>query len=270
MTKLPMSIKETSIFCQLSFLHICTLMRPEAWQGPGSKLDAENFYKIFLHHSLVFVRSWNIKTHYGQTNYSSKHLMIVSKYSTSQTPQKTNEISTSQKYIANFPFRETKDQVIFHFFSFKALCFRQNLLSIFRGLHFPWNIRRRYPNIGTKSDLIQCTVCWAVLGGHCLRFHIIAISALALRWMRDSPRTRCARRTTPIYTWREQAIIEWSRRVISIVACCHSAKLCALAARDFQSQHINKNYCFTNGFDDKGITISDRKPFMGLGAKSLQ
>ena len=116
MTKLPMSIKETSIFCQLSFLHICTLMRPEAWQGPGSKLDAENFYKIFLHHSLVFVRSWNIKTHYGQTNYSSKHLLIVSKYSTSQTPQKTNEISTSQKYIANFPFRETKDQVIFHFF----------------------------------------------------------------------------------------------------------------------------------------------------------
>ena len=31
--------------------------------------------------------------------------------------------------------------------------------------------------------------------------------------------------------------IEWSRRVIAIVACCHRAKLCAHAARDFQSQH---------------------------------
>ena len=40
-----------------------------------------------------------------------------------------------------------------------------------------------------------------------------------------------------IYTWREQAIIEWSRRVNSIVACCHSAKLCAHAARAFRSHH---------------------------------
>jgi len=39
-----------------------------------------------------------------------------------------------------------------------------------------------------------------------------------------------------IYTWREQAIIEWSRRVNSIVACCHNAKLCAHAAWDFWSQ----------------------------------
>ena len=38
------------------------------------------------------------------------------------------------------------------------------------------------------------------------------------------------------YMWREQAIIEWSRRVISIVACCQGAKLCAHAARDFRSQ----------------------------------
>ena len=37
--------------------------------------------------------------------------------------------------------------------------------------------------------------------------------------------------------WREQAIIEWSWHVNSIVACCHSAKLCAYAARDFRSQH---------------------------------
>ena len=28
-----------------------------------------------------------------------------------------------------------------------------------------------------------------------------------------------------------------NNRVISIVACCHGAKLCAHAARDFRSQH---------------------------------
>jgi len=39
------------------------------------------------------------------------------------------------------------------------------------------------------------------------------------------------------YMWREQAMIEWSWHVNSIVACCHSAKLCAHAARDFRSQH---------------------------------
>jgi len=33
-----------------------------------------------------------------------------------------------------------------------------------------------------------------------------------------------------MYTWHEQAIIEWSCRMISIVACCHSVKFCALAA----------------------------------------
>jgi len=42
----------------------------------------------------------------------------------------------------------------------------------------------------------------------------------------------CAKNSN-IYAWREQAIIEWSRRVISIVACCHGAKLCAHAARAF-------------------------------------
>ena len=42
--------------------------------------------------------------------------------------------------------------------------------------------------------------------------------------MRSSPRTECARRTTSIYIWREKAIVAWSRRMISVVACCHSAK----------------------------------------------
>jgi len=39
-----------------------------------------------------------------------------------------------------------------------------------------------------------------------------------------------------MYVWREQAIIEWSRCAISIVACCHSAKLYAFAAQAFWSQ----------------------------------
>ena len=46
----------------------------------------------------------------------------------------------------------------------------------------------------------------------------------------------CAKNNTHIYLWREQAIIEWLWHVISIVACRHSLKLCALAARAFRSQ----------------------------------
>jgi len=42
-----------------------------------------------------------------------------------------------------------------------------------------------------------------------------------------------------ICMWHEQAIIEWSRRVISIVACCRGAKLCAHAAQDVRSQHYH-------------------------------
>ena len=43
-----------------------------------------------------------------------------------------------------------------------------------------------------------------------------------------------------ICMWREQAIIEWSWHVNSIVVCCHSAKLRAYAARDFRSQQYYK------------------------------
>ena len=42
----------------------------------------------------------------------------------------------------------------------------------------------------------------------------------------------CAKKNT-IWKWCEQSIIEWSWQVNSIVACCHSAKLCALAVRAF-------------------------------------
>jgi len=33
--------------------------------------------------------------------------------------------------------------------------------------------------------------------------------------------------------WRKQAIVEWSCHVNSIVASCHSMKLCAYATRSF-------------------------------------
>jgi len=36
-----------------------------------------------------------------------------------------------------------------------------------------------------------------------------------------------------MYTWREQAILEWLQCMNSIVACCHSAKLCTHAAWAF-------------------------------------
>ena len=39
-----------------------------------------------------------------------------------------------------------------------------------------------------------------------------------------------------IYMWCKQAITEWSRHVISIVGCCHSAKLWAHVAWAFRSQ----------------------------------
>jgi len=69
----------------------------------------------------------------------------------------------------------------------------------------------------------------------------VATILLALRWMCDSPRTGCARRTTIyIYMWRKQAIIEWSRRVNSIVACYHGAKLCAHTTRGFSDRNTRK------------------------------
>ena len=59
---------------------------------------------------------------------------------------------------------------------------------------------------------------------------------LVLCWMCDSPRTVCTWRTTSIYVCRRQAEIEWAQRGISLVACCHSVKLCILAAWAFQLQ----------------------------------
>jgi len=68
----------------------------------------------------------------------------------------------------------------------------------------------------------------------------VATSPVVLRWLCDSPRTGCAWRIKPLYMKREQAIVREIASMISIVACCHGAKLCAHAARDFWSQHLTK------------------------------
>jgi len=47
----------------------------------------------------------------------------------------------------------------------------------------------------------------------------------------------CAKNNN-IYTWHEQAMMERLGRIISVVACCHSANLCAHAARPFRSQQL--------------------------------
>jgi len=92
-----------------------------------------------------------------------------------------------------------------------------------------------------KRTCDRCSSLWK--GGD-----VVWISRLPLRWMCDSPRTGCARRTTPIYKWREQAILEWFRRVISIAACCHSVKFYALPARAFRSQQC---HCSKESVDSK-------------------
>jgi len=79
---------------------------------------------------------------------------------------------------------------------------------------------------------------WIGLGRFLLFWcdYSVATTRLVLRWnARFTTNGMCPKNNT-IYRWHEQAIIEWSRCVNSIVACCHSAKLCAHAARAFRSQ----------------------------------
>ena len=83
-----------------------------------------------------------------------------------------------------------------------------------------------------QTEKRTCNRCGSLQNGG----DVIATSRLVLRWMHCSPRTECVRRTTPIYKRHEQAIIEWLWRMNSIVACCHSVKLCTHAARAFWSQ----------------------------------
>jgi len=64
----------------------------------------------------------------------------------------------------------------------------------------------------------------------------VATTLQMLRWnVRFTTNGMYTKKNTK-YAWREQAIIEWSRCVISVVVCCHSAKLCVLATWAFRSQ----------------------------------
>jgi len=68
-----------------------------------------------------------------------------------------------------------------------------------------------------------------------------------------------------ICMWPEQAIIESSRRrVISIVACCRGAKLCAHAAQDFRSQQYEAHLLIVYLlFSEKKVTkILWKKDFL--------
>ena len=71
---------------------------------------------------------------------------------------------------------------------------------------------------------------------------VVAASPVVLRWLCVSPRTGCAWEITPLYMWSEQAIVREIASMISIVACCHGAKLCAYAARDFRSHQCQAKF----------------------------
>jgi len=75
-----------------------------------------------------------------------------------------------------------------------------------------------------KSEMNVVSDEWSQMNLFLNSHGTVAASQSSWRWMRDAPQTGCARRITPIYQWREQAIIQWSRCLIFIVACCHSVK----------------------------------------------
>jgi len=79
-----------------------------------------------------------------------------------------------------------------------------------------------YKCVRSNTELVLYKGCWNLSGGVAL-----------IVWFTTNG--MCAKNKN-ICMWHEQAIIEWSRRVISIAACCHGAKFCAHAARDFRSQ----------------------------------
>jgi len=75
----------------------------------------------------------------------------------------------------------------------------------------------------------------------------------------------CAKNNN-MQTWRDQAIIEWFRRVIVIVACCHSAKPCAHAAQAFpiatQPNECEKCYCMIG---NNGLHLTFLKTSCSVG-----
>ena len=75
----------------------------------------------------------------------------------------------------------------------------------------------------------------------------VASSWLAWRWMCNLLQAGFVWRITPVCKWRYQAIIDWSWCVVCIAACCHSVKLCALAAQLSNRNRWNDDYLATKG-----------------------
>ena len=61
--------------------------------------------------------------------------------------------------------------------------------------------------------------------------------------------------------WSEQAIVREIASMISIVACCHGAKLCAYAARDFR---LHQNGAVTRMWRSCRVQPSHKKRAIGV------
>jgi len=82
-----------------------------------------------------------------------------------------------------------------------------------------------------KNNSLQvCAFCKSV--GNWLQQADVNLGGVASSWRCVEcaiHHKRDVRKEWHPYMWREQATIEWFRRVISVVACCHSVKFCELA-----------------------------------------
>ena len=84
-----------------------------------------------------------------------------------------------------------------------------------------------------SSMLVSCTRSEQKIGECCFwrtpkMVELFNLSSGVARNARFTTNRMCAKNNTT-YMWCEQAIMEWSRRVASIAACCHSVKFCGLA-----------------------------------------
>jgi len=88
--------------------------------------------------------------------------------------------------------------------------------------------------VNTKLSESFCYIPYLSICNHKTCWWIY--TPLALRWSARFTTNGIRAKKNTIYMRPEQAIIKWSYRVGSIVACCQSVKICALAARAFRSQ----------------------------------
>jgi len=74
--------------------------------------------------------------------------------------------------------------------------------------------------------------------GHRNRFAIVEDFRLEWRRVRNSSRTGCALRMASICKWCEQAIIEWSQRVISILLLATTARSFARSQLELSDRNM--------------------------------